>query len=74
MFIDLATKLPDEFRQKFNVVFNHTTIEHVYDIHAAVRNLCDLSSDIVIFVVPFKQDVHYDEGLILISGDQHILP
>ena len=62
VFIDLATKLPDEFRQKFNVVFNHTTIEHVYDIHAAVRNLCDLSSDIVIFIVPFKQDVHYDEG------------
>ena len=45
-------------------MFNHTT-EHVYNMYAVVRNLCDLSNDIVILAVPFKQDVPYDEGSFL---------
>jgi hypothetical protein len=45
-------------RQRFDVVFNHTTLEHVYEVHTALDNICALSRDIVILVVPTLQLVH----------------
>lgn len=59
--LDLSRKLPSELEQKFDCVFNHTTLEHVYEIHRAVENLCRLSRDLVIVVVPFIQVVHTEE-------------
>jgi hypothetical protein len=40
------------------VVFNHTTLEHIYNFQLAFHNLCLLSRDIVIVVVPFLQEMH----------------
>ena len=42
----------------FDVVFNHTTLEHIYDIRKAVANLCAMSRDAVVLVVPFMQASH----------------
>ena len=57
-FLDLEQDLPDELHGKFDVVFNHTTLEHVFDVFKAFENLCDLSSDVIIVVVPFLQEQH----------------
>ena len=44
--------------QRFDVVFNHTTLEHIFDVRRAFANLCRLSRDVVIVVVPFAQQQH----------------
>lgn len=45
----------------FDVVFNHTVLEHIYKIDIAVANLCLISRDIIISVVPFLQSFHHAE-------------
>lgn len=60
--LDLEKKVPQELQNRFDVVFNHTTLEHVFDISAAVDTLTQLSRDIVIVIVPFIQHQHYDDG------------
>lgn len=62
IFLDLEQKLPEELSGRFDVVFNHTTLEHIYDVHTAFRNLCKMSRDIVILVVPFLQPYHSEYG------------
>lgn len=57
-FLDLSAELPQELRQRFDVVFNHTTLEHIFDFQRAFENLCSISRDIVILVVPFIQESH----------------
>lgn len=56
--LDLEAELPRELHARFDAVFNHTTLEHVFDVFTAVRNLCVMSRDVVIVVVPFLQRVH----------------
>lgn len=56
--LNLEGEVPDELRGRFDVVFNHTTLEHILDVFKAVENLCLLSRDVVIVVVPFIQEVH----------------
>lgn len=56
--LDLCEPLPDELERRFDVVFNHTTLEHVIDLPLAFENLCKMSRDIVILVVPFMQVQH----------------
>ncbi len=46
---------------KFDVVFTHTVLEHVYHIHIAIENLCRLTKDIVITVIPYVQSFHHIE-------------
>ncbi|PKO84460.1 MAG: hypothetical protein CVU17_02345 [Betaproteobacteria bacterium HGW-Betaproteobacteria-11] len=62
VFIDLEANLSPELAGRYQVAFNHTTLEHVYDIRQAVANICALSHDTVILVTPFLQQVHYIEG------------
>lgn len=62
LLIDLEQPLPSELRQKYQVAFNHTTLEHIFDIQTAIENICALSSDVVVLVTPFLQSVHYEEG------------
>jgi hypothetical protein len=62
IFLDLTSDLPQDLTQKFNVVFNHTVLEHVYHVHKAFSNLCLMSKDIVIIVVPFLQEMHGEYG------------
>ncbi|MDI6448177.1 hypothetical protein [Anaerobaca lacustris] len=59
--LDLTGEVPDELKQRFDVVFNHTTLEHIFDVRKAFANLCELSRDIVIVVVPFAQVQHESE-------------
>ena len=56
--LDLMKPISDEYKEKFNVVFNHTTLEHIFDTQKAFQGLCDLSNDVVIIVVPVIQQVH----------------
>ena len=58
MFLDLEKPLGVEMIGKFDVVFSHTVLEHVYDVQTAFTNLCAMSKDIVILVVPFCQEMH----------------
>ncbi len=61
VIIDLEKEIPDELKPKFDVVFSHTVLEHIYHIDKAIENLCKLSKDIVITVVPFLQTYHHIE-------------
>ena len=56
--IDLTKDLPKELYQRFDVVFNHTTLEHIFDIRKAFENLCNMTKDVAIVVVPFSQVQH----------------
>lgn len=56
--LDLTKSIPAEYRRKYDVVFNHTTFEHIYEVRKAFNNLCELSRDIVIVIVPFSQVYH----------------
>lgn len=61
-YLDLTQDLDEKYINRFDVVFNHTTLEHIYDVKKAFRNLCLMSKDIVIIVVPFLQQMHGDYG------------
>jgi len=62
IFLDLELPLQDELRERFDVVFNHTTLEHVYHVKTAFENLCSMSKDVVIIILPFVQQFHADYG------------
>jgi len=62
IFLDLTKELPSELQEKYDVVFNHTTLEHIFEIDIAFKNLCLMSKDLVIIVVPFLQEMHADYG------------
>jgi len=59
--LDLTGEVPEELKERFDVVFNHTTLEHIFDVRKAFSNLCKLSKDVVIGVVPFAQAQHEAE-------------
>ena len=56
--LDLTTDLPADLVSRFDVVFNHTTLEHIFEVRKAFANLCRMSRDAVIVVVPFSQVQH----------------
>lgn len=56
--LDLTQPLPPNLKRRFDVVFNHTTLEHVFEVQTAFSNLCEMSRRFVIVVVPFAQEVH----------------
>lgn len=60
--LDLSHAPPQELEQGFDVVFNHTTLEHIFEVRQAFANLCRLSRDVVIVVVPFAQPQHETES------------
>jgi len=62
LFLNLEEDLPENLVSEFDVVFNHTTLEHIYEARKAFENLCTLSKDIVIIVLPFLQQYHADYG------------
>lgn len=62
IFLDLEQDLPAALFDKFDVVYNHTTLEHVYDFRRAFANLCAMSRDALIVVVPWLQPAHGDYG------------
>lgn len=62
IFLDLEQDLNQEMLNRFDVVFNHTVLEHIFDVNKAFENLCKMSKDIVIVVVPFLQEQHAEYG------------
>lgn len=60
--LDLEAPFPRELEGRYQVAFNHTVLEHVFDIRTAIANICRLSHDTVILVTPFLQPVHYIAG------------
>lgn len=58
LFLDLTADLPFNWESKFDVVFNHTVLEHIFDMPKAFRNMCLMTRDIVVTVVPFVQQQH----------------
>lgn len=61
IFLDLTKPVPDGL-PRYDVVFNHTVLEHIFEVETAFSNLCLLSKDVVIVVVPFLQEQHADYG------------
>jgi hypothetical protein len=62
IFLDLEADLSEDLQTRFDVVFNHTVLEHVFDVQKAMKNLCLMTRDIVIVIVPFLQVMHGDYG------------
>jgi hypothetical protein len=62
ILLDLTQELPSDLENRFDVALNHTTLEHIFDVFTAFRNLCMLSRDVVIVVVPFCQVQHESES------------
>ncbi len=58
VFLDLTADLTAELESKYDVVFNHTTLEHIFEVEKAFHNICKMSRDVVILVVPFLQEMH----------------
>lgn len=63
ILIDLEKDLSDELVGRFDVVFNHTILEHIFEIRKAFSNLCKMSREVVVVVVPFVQEVHFIDGV-----------
>lgn len=61
-FLDLTAELDPGLINKWDVVFNHTALEHIFEVDTAFKNLCLMSKDLVIIVVPFMQEMHGDYG------------
>lgn len=62
IFVDLERPIPANLRDRFDVVFNHTVLEHTYDVQIAFSNICAMTTDIVILVIPFLQQMHAAYG------------
>lgn len=56
--VDLQSPVPDELVGRFDLVFNHTTLEHIFDIHQAFRTMASMSRDAMLVIVPFMQHLH----------------
>jgi len=56
--IDLEFPVSKEHIQAYDCDFVHTVLEHVFNIFQAVENLCQMSRDAIICVVPFVQIIH----------------
>ena len=56
--LDLEKPLDSKLCGAFDTVFNHTTLEHVYDCQKAFENMCAMTRDTLIIVVPWLQEHH----------------
>lgn len=63
LFLDLAADLPAELKDRFDLVFTHTVLEHIFDVPRAVRNMAGMTRDAMLMIVPFMQDEHYSPGI-----------
>ena len=62
LVVDLEADLPSALAARADVIFNHTTLEHVFDIFKATANLCAMTRDIAMVVVPAVQQEHATES------------
>lgn len=57
-YLDLEEELETRLIDKYDVMFNHTTLEYIYDFQTAFKNLALICNDLLIIVVPFSQINH----------------
>lgn len=62
ILLNLENDIDGELINKFDVVFNHTALEHIFDFQKAFYNLCLMSKDVVVVVVPFIQEQHAEKA------------
>ncbi|MFW5886676.1 MAG: hypothetical protein ACOCUL_02860 [Bacteroidota bacterium] len=62
IFLDLTQEVEQNLCGSFDVVFNHTVLEHIFEINIAFQNLCRMTKDIAIVIVPFLQEQHAAYG------------
>jgi hypothetical protein len=62
LVVNLEADLPAALTARADVVFNHTTLEHVFDVFKATANLCAMTRDIAMVVVPAVQEEHATES------------
>jgi hypothetical protein len=62
VLLDLTAELPEELEGAFDLVFNHTTLEHIYEVEKAFDNLCKMTSDALVVIVPFAQVQHESDS------------
>ena len=60
--LDLTAELSGDMFHRFDTVINHTTLEHIFEVERAFNNLCSMTRDLVILVVPFAQVEHEGAG------------
>jgi hypothetical protein len=58
--LDLSVPLPVELEGAYDLAFNHTTLEHVYEIETALDALFGLTRDQLLVVIPFMQVEHWE--------------
>jgi len=58
--LDLSMPLAPELVQAYDFVFNHTTLEHVYEVQTALDVLFGLTRSELLVVVPFMQVEHWE--------------
>ena len=58
IILDLSADLDEKMINSYDVCFNHTTLEHIYEVKKAFSTICRISRDIVIIIVPFLQPNH----------------
>lgn len=56
--LDLEASLEPKMTKAYDLVLNVCTLEHIFDIETAFANLCTMSRDAVILVVPAIQQIH----------------
>lgn len=56
--LNLERDLPNILFQRYDVAFSHTVLEHIFNVHKAFANICKISKNIVITVVPYIQQLH----------------
>ncbi len=67
IYLDLDNPIDDGFNGLYDVVFNHTVLEHIFSLFNALEVITSLSKDVIITIVPFSQPVHYTDSY----GDYH---
>ena len=60
--IDLDLELLPELERSYDIVFNHTVLEHVPRPAFSFEQLAKLATKVLITVVPFKQGMHFSPG------------
>ena len=60
--LDLEKPIEQDLKERFDIVYNHTTLEHTFDVRTTFSNLCQMARDAVIIVVPFAQIHHSTEA------------
>lgn len=62
LHLELEADLPVALAGCADVVFNHTTLEHVFNVQKAAETLARVTRDIVIGVVPAAQEEHSSDS------------